>query len=223
MLAVQASAPQLVRCYAAVNPNDGPAALAELERCVALGAIGVKLAASRRASDALLDPIVRFAASRGLPILHHIWQHRQRYMPGQDISDGLDLAVLARRHPDASFILAHIGGGGDYAHTFAAVGEVRNIYLDLSGSGVDRGMLDDALAAVGPSRLVWGADLTLETGLAKLWALEAIGLDADQLADIRWRNAARIFPPGSFATTERESPSEEHDVVRQELEARTVR
>jgi hypothetical protein len=36
------------------------------------------------------------------------------------------------------------------------------------------------------------------TGLAKLWALETIGLDADAIADIRWRNAVRIFPPHAF-------------------------
>lgn len=198
MLAVQRAHPGRVRCYAAVNPNDTAFALAELSRCVAKGAIGLKLAAARRASDARLDPIAEFAAEHGLPVLHHIWQHRRRDVPGQDISDGADLAVLASRHPAVSFILAHIGGGGDHAHTFAAVRDVPNVYLDLSGSGVDRGMLDDALAAVGPSRLVWGADLTLETGLAKLWALEVIGLDGDALADIRWRTAARIFPRDSF-------------------------
>jgi predicted TIM-barrel fold metal-dependent hydrolase len=198
MLAIQGAAPHLVRSYAAVNPNEGAEALAELERCVSLGAVGVKLAAARRASDPLLDPIAAFAAERGLPILQHIWQHRRQHMPGQDVSDGADLAILAQRHPHASFILAHIGGGGDYAHTFAAVRTVPNIYLDLSGSGVDRGMLDDALAAVGPGRLLWGADLTMETALAKLWALEVIGLDTEQLADVRWRNATRIFPAGTF-------------------------
>jgi len=52
--------------------------------------------------------------------------------------------------------------------------------------------------AVGAARMVWGSDLTMETGLAKLWALGVIGLSADDLAAIRWRNAARIFPPGSF-------------------------
>jgi hypothetical protein len=36
------------------------------------------------------------------------------------------------------------------------------------------------------------------TGLAKLRALDVIGLSADDLSDIRWRNAARIFPRGSF-------------------------
>jgi hypothetical protein len=45
---------------------------------------------------------------------------------------------------------------------------------------------------------VWGADLTLDTGLAKLWALQAIGLPDEEMAAIRWRNAARIFPPAAF-------------------------
>lgn len=198
MLAVQREHADRVRAYAAVNPNDTASALAELSRCVRLGAVGVKLAAARRASDPRLDPIAEFAAEHALPVLHHIWQHRRRDVPGQDISDGADLATLAERHPSVAFILAHIGGGGDYAHTFAAVRDVPNIYLDLSGSGVDRGMLDDALDAVGSERLVWGADLTLETGLAKLWALEVVGLDGEALADVRWRNAVRIFPTGAF-------------------------
>lgn len=198
MLAVQRDHPDRVRSYVAVNPNDTGVARAEIDRCVARGAVGLKLAAARRADDPLLDQIIERAGAHRLPVLHHIWQHRRRHWPAQDISDGADLAVLARRHPDVSFILAHIGGGGDYAHTFAAVADVPNIYLDLSGSGIDRGMIDDALAAVGSRRLLWGADITLCTGLAKLWALDAIGLDAAALADIRWKNAVRIFPDSAF-------------------------
>lgn len=207
MLAVQRGAPQAVRCYAAVNPNEGALAVGELARCREAGAIGVKLAAARRARDPVLDPLLEFADANDLPVLHHIWQHRRGDVAGQDISDGADLAVLAGRFPRVGLILAHIGGGGDYAHTFAAVRDVPNVYLDLSGSGVDRGMLDAALDAVGPGRLLWGADLTLETGLAKLWALEVIGLSPDDLADIRWRNAARIFPAGSFPSLPSGAPA----------------
>ena len=187
-----------VRMYVTVNPNYTDHALEEIERCVARGAIGVKLLASRRADDPLLDPIAALAGERHLPVLHHIWQHRRREWPSQEISDGGDLARLAARHPRASFILAHIGGGGDYAHTFAAVADTPNVFPDLSGSGVDRGMLDDAIATLGTSRLVWACDLTMETGLAKLRALEVIGLSEDAIADIRWRNAVRLFPEGSF-------------------------
>jgi hypothetical protein len=38
------------------------------------------------------------------------------------------------------------------------------------------------------------------TGLAKLRALEHVGIGADDLADVRWRNAVRLFPAGSFGS-----------------------
>ncbi|GAC1649872.1 MAG: hypothetical protein NVS4B3_07650 [Gemmatimonadaceae bacterium] len=189
-----------VRSYVVVNPNFTGHALAEIARCALRGAVGVKLLASRRADDPLLDPVCAAAADHGFPVLHHIWQHRRRDWPSQDISDGADLVRLAARHPRVAFILAHIGGGGDWAHTLAAAREAHNVYLDISGSGVDRGMLDRAIASVGPRRVLWGADLTLETGLAKLRALGTLGLAADDLQAIRWRTAASIFPPGAFPT-----------------------
>lgn len=198
MLDLARREPMRVRVFVTVNPNYTGHALQEIERCVARGAIGVKLAASRRADDPLLDPIAELAATHGLPVLHHVWQHRRREWPSQEISDGADLARLAARHPKTSFILAHIGGGGDYAHTFPAVVDCPNILPDLSGSGADRGMLDDAIASLGAQRLLWGSDLTMCTGLAKLRALDVIGLSPRDIAGIRWRNAARIFPPGSF-------------------------
>jgi predicted TIM-barrel fold metal-dependent hydrolase len=182
-----------VRWYATVNPNHTAHAVAELERCRELGAVGVKLLASRRADDPLLDPICEVAAAHRTPILHHVWQHRTREWPNQEISDGRDLGALAMRHPSVSFILAHLGGGGDWSHTLAAVCDIPNVYPDLSGSGVDRGMLDAALETLGAQRLLWACDLTMETGLAKLRALDVIGLSPDDLADIRWRNAARLF------------------------------
>lgn len=188
-----------VRMMVTVNPNHTSHALDEIRRCVSHGAVGVKLLASRRADDPLLDPICHLAAELKLPVLHHIWQHRTREWPSQEISDGADLGRLARRHPNVNFILAHIGGGGDYLHTFHAVRDIPNIFPDLSGSGVDRGMLDNAIVALGAQRLLWATDLTMETGLAKLRALETTGLvGADAIEDIRWRNAARIFRAGSF-------------------------
>jgi predicted TIM-barrel fold metal-dependent hydrolase len=200
MLALCSAEGPRVAMMVTVNPNYTQHAIGEIERCVTAGAVGVKLLASRRADDPLLDPICALAERHGLPVLHHIWQHRRREWPNQEISDGADLARLAARHPKVVFILAHIGGGGDYAHTFHAVKDTPNIYPDLSGSGVDRGMLDDAIKALGAQRLLWGSDVTMCTGLAKLCALETTGLlSADDLKDVRWRNAARIFRAASFA------------------------
>lgn len=196
--AIARACPDRVRAYAHVTPNAPDHALAEIARGVAAGAIGVKLSAGRRADDPLVDPVASRAGELGLPILHHVWQWRRRDWPGQEASDGVELGRLAERHPRTRFLLAHIGGGGEYRHTFDAVRDLPNVYLDLSGSGVDRGMLDTALAAVGPRRLVWACDVTICTGLAKLRALDHLGLTPDEVADVRWRNAARLFPPGSF-------------------------
>ena len=198
MFGIADDAPSKVRAYVHVNPNHTDHALREIERGVARGAIGVKLSASRRADDPLLDPIVAEAGARGLPVLHHVWQHRQRDWGMQEASDAVELARLAARHPRTNFILAHIGGGGDWAHSINVLRDVPNIYPDTSGSGVDRGMLDSWLDAVGARRLLWAADLTLCTGLAKLHALDVIGVSPDDLDDICWRNAMRIYPPDSF-------------------------
>ena len=198
MHAIARDEPDRVRWFVAVNPNHTAHAIDEIDRCVALGAIGLKLLASRRADDPLLDPVCERALAHGLPVLHHIWQHRTREWPNQEISDGADLARLANRHPRVNFILAHIGGGGDWAHTLPAVLDTMNIHPDLSGSGVDRGMLDAAVAALGTSRLLWACDLTMETGLAKLRALDHLGVEDAAIEALRWQNAARLFPAGSF-------------------------
>jgi hypothetical protein len=197
MLRLQREHPDRIRGYVVVNPNYTEHAVEEIRRGLDAGMIGVKLAASRRADDPLLDPICAVAAERGVPVLHHIWQHRRRDYPGQEASDAVELGRLAARHRSVAFILAHIGGGGDWLHTLPVVRRLPNVLVDLSGSGVDGGMLEACLDAVGVERLLWGCDLTIETGWAKLRYLERILSPAD-LDHVRRRNAVRIFPPGAF-------------------------
>lgn len=197
LLVLQRAHPDRIRGYACVNPNYTAHALAEIARCLDAGFIGIKLAASRRADDPLLDPIAALARERRVPVLQHIWQHRRRDWPGQEASDAVELCALARRHPDVAFILAHIGGGGDWLHSLRAARDVPNVYIDLSGSGADGGMLEACLESVGVRRLLWGSDITMDTGWAKLRYLETI-LSRDEAAAVRWKNAAGVFPAGAF-------------------------
>ncbi|HEX9187488.1 MAG TPA: hypothetical protein VGB87_10475, partial [Vicinamibacteria bacterium] len=61
LLGLQRKHAARIRGYAAVNPNYTEHALGEITRCLDAGMIGVKLAASRRADDPLLDPVCRLA------------------------------------------------------------------------------------------------------------------------------------------------------------------
>jgi uncharacterized protein len=197
LLQLQRAHPDRIRGYVVVNPNFTKHALTELTRCLDAGMIGVKLAASRRANDPLLDPICQAAADRRVPVLHHVWQHRRREYPGQEASDAAELGALAARHPRVNFILAHIGGGGDWIHSLAAVRDIPNVFVDVSGSGVDGGMLEACVDFVGVERLLWGCDITIDTGWAKLRYLEHL-LTPDGLELVQWKNASRIFPSAAF-------------------------
>src|SRR5438876_606450 len=121
LLALGREHSDVIRGYVTVNPNYTSHARGEIVRCLGAGMVGIKLAASRRATDPLLDPICELARERGVPVLHHVWQHRTRDWPGQEASDGPELVALATRHPQVRFILAHIGGGGDWEHSLAAL------------------------------------------------------------------------------------------------------
>ena len=101
--------------------------------------------------------------------------------------------------PGVAFILAHIGGGGDWLQSLPAIRGGSNILVDLSGSGVDGGMLEACIESVGVPRLLWGCDLTIDTGWAKLRRLEHL-LSAAELELGTWGNAVRIFPSGAFRT-----------------------
>ena len=71
MLDLQRTSPGTLFGYCVVNPNYTEHALREIDRRFQQGMIGIKLAASRRADDPLLDPIAELAGERGVPILHH--------------------------------------------------------------------------------------------------------------------------------------------------------
>src|SRR5207247_9708557 len=112
LLALAPAHPRRVRGYVTANPTYTTHAVGEIVRWLGAGMIGIKLAASRRATDPLLGPICEIARERGVPVLQHVWQHRRRDWPGQEASDGAELCALAGRHPKVRFILGPIGGGG---------------------------------------------------------------------------------------------------------------
>jgi predicted TIM-barrel fold metal-dependent hydrolase len=179
--------PGWVLGYCMVNPIYGSKAVDEMRRCFEeLGFVGLKLAGGVRATHAYIEPVMRAAIDFDVPILHHIIQRRYAEKPNIEVTDASELAELARRYPEAKIIAAHIGGGGDWEFGIKACRDCPNVYVDISGSGTDSGMLEMAVEEIGPPRLLFGTDLTMDTGLAKLAALPVSEEDREQIA---WKNA----------------------------------
>ena len=175
-----------------LNPKHEKESLEELDRCVRDGPmVGVKLWVAVRCNDKRLDPIVRRAAELKAPILQHTFTKVAGNLPGE--STPAQLAELAARHPEASFIAAHVGG--DWELGIRAVRAATNVSADICGSDPTAGMVAMAVRELGPRRVIYGSDFagrSFASQLAKVYGAE-VPQEAKRL--ILGGNIQRLLEP----------------------------
>ena len=156
-------------CY--LDPGLTSDVPAELERCLDhLGFIGVKLYNQYTIDDPIQDEIIRLCACRKKPVLMHATKLNM-FSDGQPFaSHGTHFARAAMKHPDATFILAHIGGGGDWYWQVKSVAPYDNVLVDMSGSIHDAGMVEYAVEKLGADRVLFGTDGSFASCIGKMCA-----------------------------------------------------
>lgn len=175
-----------------LNPNHLEASLNEFRRHVCDGPmVGVKLWVARRCVDPALDPIVRLAVEHKAVVLQHTYLKATGNLPGESTPD--DLAVLAKRHPDATFVAAHCGGNWEYG--LQAFRSCPNVLVDLCGFDPTAGVTEMAVRTLGAERVLFGSDApgrSFATQLAKVLGAN-VSEDAKRL--ILEGNLRRILAP----------------------------
>lgn len=175
-----------------LNPKHLDASLTELNRCVRDGPmVGVKLWVAQRCNSPALDPLVRRATELKAIILQHTYLKTTGNLPGE--STPTDLAELARRHPDATFICGHTGGSP--ALGVPAIGDCKNVYADLCGSDPFAGMTELAVRELGPKRVLYGSDAGGRSFASQL--AKVVGADISESAKklILGENLKRLLRP----------------------------
>ncbi len=106
-------------------------------------------------------PLLEAAAEYGMPILAHTTP---------DECDHLMTHV-----PQARLLMAHMGGHpyafGDWHRAVAVAKKHPNLLIDTASSQIDNGMLEHAVAELGPEKILFGTDMPLldpHTQLAKI-------------------------------------------------------
>ncbi|MDA0336066.1 MAG: amidohydrolase family protein [bacterium] len=176
-------------CY--VSPTTPDAAVAEIDRCVGgEGMVGIKLWVAQRATDPRLDPILRRSVDLAVPVLQHAWRKTTGNLPGESFP--ADVADLARRHPQARIIMAHLNGCNP-----RGVEDVRdcdNVYVDTSGGDPETGMVELAVERLGAHRVVYGSDAPIRHfGVTLAKVVGARLSDADKRA-VLWNNLKGLLP-----------------------------
>jgi len=191
-----APAPRRIRGYVTVNPNYPSEALAEINRCLDAAMVGIKLAASRRADDPLVDPI--WPARRGavVPVLHHVWQSggestrdRKPRTPGSSASSRAGIRACSSCSP--------YRGSGGLAPEPPGHSRMSNVMVESLRQRRRRWDARGVYRSGGGGAGSSGGPISRWRPLGEAAHLEHL-LTPLQLELVRWGNAVRIFPSGAF-------------------------
>lgn len=157
-----------------VNPLFFKETEKELERCADLGFSGVKLLHQCRMDNPAMFPMIEKCIELDLHIMIHSAKctDKETALIQPRLSNGVHMANAARRYPEASFLMAHIGGGGDWKWSIKAIKDTPNVMADIGGSVHDRPMIEEAVKLLGADRLLFATDWGWSASLSKILGAE---------------------------------------------------
>ena len=159
-----------------LNPTYPKESMEEIKRCTGLGMVGMKLYNHVKISDPLFYPVIEKFIDLKMVILMHSPIGKSRVVLNEreppNVSLPEDFVEAARRYPEAMFQFAHIGGGIDWEDACKALQDSPNVYVDVSGSNNEGGMIDFALRYIGEDRLLFGCDYSFYQSVGGMIAAE---------------------------------------------------
>jgi predicted TIM-barrel fold metal-dependent hydrolase len=190
--------PERFRPMAALNPHFHYPLPDELERQIALGAVGLKLHPVHGGfspNDPVLYPVYWLCQQLGLPVIFHCGTS---VFPGATnrYADPVLIEDVARDFPELTLVLAH-GGRGWWYDAAAFMTLMReNVWLEVSGLPPKKlpeyygGHNFEALAR----KMIFGTDWPGVPGLKKnALALFDLGLDPETVELMLHENAERLY------------------------------
>ncbi len=116
---------------------------------------GVKIWVSAFCNDECVFPVIEAAMSYNAPVLLHAWKKTTGQFECE--STAIHVADLARRYPEATLIMAHLGGC--CYDGIPQIREFKNVYTDISGSVYRADDINYAVRELGAERVLFGSDM----------------------------------------------------------------
>jgi len=182
--------PGRVYGYATVNPNyPASEVVAELERCLAGGMVGVKIHPDLHqlaVDDDKYRAVWEWTNEHRLPLLSHTSTGGRNPVKA--------FGSLAGTYPNVSILLGHSGFGSEGAEqSIEACLEHPNVYCEITGSVVVYGTLERMVNRLGAERVLFGTDLPFLDARPQVGRVAFAKIGDDDKRKVFGLNAARIF------------------------------
>jgi len=176
--------------YFAFNPYYEKELLAILDDCFARDIfVGFKFLCDYwhvPVTDARFHSALDYAHRHRLPILVHTWQ-------GPYDSPAM-LTDIVKRYPEASFLLAHAGGGDEGRHEAEEIARSNdNVYLEWCGTFCSSVPFEETLAKVGAHKVVFGTDGVCHSLIWELGRLLSLDVPEETIRPILGQNMRTIL------------------------------
>ena len=121
-----------------------------------------------------MEAIWEFASARRCPVLCH----------------GFLTPDIAKRYPEANFLLAHACGERSFANLYR---EYPNVYFDTANSVTLHGNIEYFIKTVGCERICYGSDMPFANPAYRLGQVVGADIDDEQLRKILGGNFAKVL------------------------------
>jgi uncharacterized protein len=199
ILSAASAHPERLLPAISVTPGDLTAARGEADRCLALGARLIGELRPERSGLDLADPVAADALAEvagGLPLLIHATEPAGHRYPGKEGQSLGGLYRFIERHPEATVIAAHLGGGLPlYAHMPEVRQAIANVYVDTAAWSLlyEPEILRHTADLIGARHILFATDFPLRRHRSELRKLRAAPLTPEERDAVLGGNAARLF------------------------------
>jgi predicted TIM-barrel fold metal-dependent hydrolase len=182
-------------------PQQGKAAIAELEQCARVGAQGIGEMAPGTYEASLwnieaMKPLFAAIKEKGLPVLIHCNEPLGHPYPGKGKVGLAEMGALVEAMQGITIILAHWGGGFFFYELMPEIAAIcQRVYYDTAASPFlyNKRIYQIAVAIIGSQRILFGSDYPLIPPARYKQEMEEAGLAEEELEAILGSNARRLL------------------------------
>ena len=171
---------------AVANPWYGKKALEILKQAFESGLRGLYLNPARQGfhlAEHIIDPLVKLCVKYGKPVYSHT---------GTPVfSMPFQLAELARRFPEARFVMGHAGWSDFWYDVIPAARQAENILVETSCT--TGGMVLNFIDSLGADRVIYGSGYPQSLPERELNKILQLELAKDVLKKIMYGNASSLW------------------------------
>ena len=180
--------PDRIVGFVYLNPRD-PHAIDDLHRCMKHpGMRGVKFHSWKHgyfpSNNGAIDGLVDAIAEYDVPILCHTGT--------APLSLPQQWAEIAKRHPKATFVFAHIGYLDFGYDCVECTKDLPNVYVDTAGQ-VEIQVMEKALKELGPDRMIFATDWPYKYPGSEIVKFDAYDLSKEDQQKIFYDNAKKLW------------------------------